>query len=255
MRLGKWILKIIEKMINLILSICIIVTAAFSVYALWDNNRIYAAAENVQKDMIQLKPAMEEDEAPSFEELRKVNPDVCAWVTLDGTKIDFPVLQGETNLTYINRDVYGEFSLGGSIYLDTRNKSNFNDAYSMLYGHHMENSGMFGDLDLYKEQTFFDENSTGMLILPEQSYQLRILACMVTEAGNEKIFDPEYAGTHMEELFALVKSDSLHISQSLYAQVIQEKTVQILAFSTCSSEFTDARTIILAVMEPNQTAG
>ena len=56
------------------------------------------------------------DESPSLQELQKINPDVCAWLTVDGTKIDYPVVQGETNLEYINQDIYGEFALSGSIF-------------------------------------------------------------------------------------------------------------------------------------------
>ena len=43
------------------------------------------------------KPAGKTDESPSLQELQKINPDVCAWLTVDGTKIDYPVVQGETN--------------------------------------------------------------------------------------------------------------------------------------------------------------
>lgn len=152
------------------------VAGVYAAYALWDNNRIYSAANDVQADMVKIKPAVEEDGGASFEELLAINRDVCGWVTLDNTKIDHPVLQDSTNLTYINRDVYGNFALAGSIFLDTRNERDFSDAYSLLYGHHMENSGMFGDLDLYKDQTFFDENSAGMLILPDRAYNLEIFA-------------------------------------------------------------------------------
>ena len=96
-------------------------------------------------------------------------------MTLDNTNIDHPVVQGQDNLTYVNRDVYGNFALAGSIFLDSRNDSSFSDPYSLLYGHHMENSGMFGDLALYKEEAFFQENSTGYLITPEGVYDLEIL--------------------------------------------------------------------------------
>ncbi len=46
---------------------------------------------------MQYKPAGKTDEN-SLQELQKINPDVCAWLTVDGTKIDYPVVQGETNL-------------------------------------------------------------------------------------------------------------------------------------------------------------
>ena len=103
--MSRFILKAANSFLNLIVVMSLFLAASYAGYALWDNNQVYAAAENVQDSMIKLKPVVTEEEGASFEELLAVNPDVCAWVTLDNTNIDFPILQGETNLTYINKDV------------------------------------------------------------------------------------------------------------------------------------------------------
>lgn len=253
--MSRLILKAANFLVNLVVILCLCVSGVYAAYALWDNNRIYSAASNVQADMVKIKPVAEEDGGgASFEELLAINPDVCAWVTLDNTKIDYPVLQGSTNLTYINRDVYGDFALAGSIFLDTRNERDFSDAYALLYGHHMENSGMFGDLDLYKDRKFFDENKTGTLILPEKTYKLEIFACLLTEAGERNIFDPERWQTHINGLLDYARDNSLYARQEVIDALEQEEAPQVLALSTCSTEFTDARTIILAAMEPLQAA-
>ena len=252
--MSRWFLKAANSSVNLIVVLCLCVAGIYAAYALWDNNRVYSAASDVQADMVKIKPAVEEDGGASFEELLAINPDVCAWVSLDNTRIDYPVLQGSTNLTYINRDVYGNFALAGSIYLDTRNERDFSDAYSLLYGHHMENSGMFGDLDLYKDQTFFDENTTGMLILPGKAYNLEIFACLLIDAGEDAIFDPEQWQTDIDGLLSYAKDNSLHLREETINKLEQMDKPQVLALSTCSTEFTDARTIILAVMEPYQAA-
>ncbi len=237
----------------MVVVLCLSVAGLYAAYALWDNNRIYTAANDVQADMIKIKPAEGEDGGASFEELLAINPDVCAWVTLDNTKIDYPVLQGSTNLTYINRDVYGNFALAGSIFLDTRNARDFSDAYSLLYGHHMEKSAMFGDLDLYKDEAFFNSNSTGTLLLPDRTYKLEIFACLMIEAGESAIFDPEHWQTDIDGLVSFAQKNSLYVRSETVDRLEQMENPQVLALSTCSTEFTDARTIILALMEPYQT--
>lgn len=252
--MSRWILKAANSLVNLVVILSLSVAGIYAAYALWDNSRIYTAASDVQADMVKIKPAVEEDGGASFEELLAINPDVCAWVTVDNTKIDHPVLQGATNLTYINTDVYGNFALAGSIFLDTRNERDFSDAYSLLYGHHMENSGMFGDLDLFKDRKFFTENKTGMLILPDKSYQFEIFACLLVDAVEDAIFDPELWQTDIEGLLAFAQEQSLHLREETILELTQTEAPKILALSTCSTEFTDARTIILAVMEPYQTA-
>lgn len=248
------LLKTANAIVNFIVILCLVVAGAYATYALWDNNQIYSAASDVQADMVKIKPEVEEDGGASFEELLAINSDVCAWVTLDNTKVDHPVLQGSTNLTYINKDVYGNFALAGSIYLDTRNSRDFSDAYSLLYGHHMENSGMFGDLDLYKDQTFFNENTTGMLILPDKTYKLEIFACLLIEAGEDAIFAPEQWQTDINGLLTYARSNSLFTRESLIRKLQQSEEPKVLALSTCATEFTDARTVVLAAMEPYQTA-
>lgn len=236
--------------VNLIVILTLAAAGVYAAYALWDNNRIYSAAEDVRSDMIKLKPVIEEDGGASFEELLAVNPDVCAWVTLDGTSIDYPVLQGETNLTYINMDVYGNFALAGSIFLDSRNSDNFTDPYSLLYGHHMENSGMFGDLDLYKDEAFFAENTTGTLILPDRAYDLEIYACLVTDASDKNIFEPERWQAGIDGLLTYAEENGVLLHRQAVEKIATMEKPQVLALSTCATEFTDARTIILAVMEP-----
>lgn len=255
------IIRAINKIVNVVLAVTLFVLGAYACYALWDNHQIYQMAENVQADMLRLKPEDTEDASPSFEELIKINPDACAWVTMDNTRIDSPILQGETNLTYINTDVYGNFSLAGSLFLDTRCSRDFDDIYSLIYGHHMENGSMFGDLDLYKEQKFFEKNRTGTLMLPKQVKPLQTVACMLVEASEEEIFEPEMWKEDIHEFLKYVRENSLFHDEVLLnyleKQVYQNledgsfKMPEIVVLSTCSSEFTNARTILVTVVNEN----
>ena len=283
------IIRLINGIITLAVTIALIGAGAYAGYALWDNQQIYAAAESTQLEMLRFKPkvVVNEDgevEAPSFEELLQINPDVCAWVTMDNTAIDHPVLHGDNNLTYINTNVYREFALAGSIFLDTRCNRNFEGYYSLLYGHHMDNHGMFGDLDLYKGAKFFRENQTGTLITPEEVHPLMTLACIVVEASDDVIFEPDMwqeteARTDEDGTVQIVSihegEEDYQLSQKEVAQLrellqpcienalhVNEETLQelerrldagenprIVALSTCSSEYTNARTIVLTLMD------
>lgn len=243
-----WFLKAANSVITFFVVAALCLCGVYAVYALWDNNRIYTAAEDVQADILRFKPSLDK---PTFAELLAINPDVCAWITVDNTKIDYPVLQGETNLTYINTDVYGNFALAGSIYLDSRNASDFSDAYSLLYGHHMENGGMFGDLDLFKDKVFFDENRTGTLLVPGKGYDLEIFACLLVSASEDNIFEADRWRTDIDGLLDYAEQNALHVRRETTEKLRTSEAPQVLALSTCSSEFTDARTIVLAAMVPH----
>ena len=106
MSVSKHILKVLNTLVSAVVAIFLLGAGVYSSYALWDNAQVYAAADNVQEGLFQLKPVLEaEDNGPTFEELMAINPDVCAWLTLTNTKIDYPLLQVENNLNYINTDV------------------------------------------------------------------------------------------------------------------------------------------------------
>ena len=256
---ARFLLKACNSILNFVVILSLLVSGAYATYALWDNNQVLSAAEDVQADMIKLKPQVDEsgellETGPTFDELLAVNSDVCGWVSMDNTQIDYPVLYGENNLEYINKDVYGSFALAGSIYLDSRNQRDFTDAYNLLYGHHMSDSRMFGDLDLYKDETFFRNNRTGTFILPDRTYTLKVISCMLVGATDAYIFEPESTRDDIKALLDYAQDASLYVNDDILQQARQSENLQILALTTCSSEFTDARTIVLAVMEPH-TAG
>ncbi len=235
---------------TLCISLVLLIFGAYSAYALWDNNQIYASAENVRAGLLKLKPVIDDEGGggASFEELLAINEDVCGWISLDNTEIEYPILQGENILSYINTDVYGEFALAGSIFLDTVNDRAFTDAYSLIYGHHMENHRMFGDLDLYEDKKFFNENTTGQLILPDRSYELEIFACLLVKSSEDAIFSPGQWQADIDGLLDFAGREALHLHEDTIARLREDENPQVLGLSTCSSEFTDARTVILARM-------
>ena len=171
---------------------------------------------------------------------------------MDITGIDYPVLQGEENLSYLNTDVYGDFALAGSIFLDTDCSRDFTDPYSLLYGHHMENGKMFGDVGLYQDAAFFAQNTTGELVTPDRTYRLETVACLLVPASETAIFDPRRWENDLQGLYRFVRENARNRNEeTLAAMEAAGGRVQVLALSTCSTAYTDARTILLTWMHPS----
>ncbi|MCD8396283.1 MAG: class B sortase [Lachnospiraceae bacterium] len=246
------ILKLCDSLLTLFLALILIVFGAYAAYALWDNHQVYAEAENVQDALLKIKPVIdaEGDGGASFEELLAINEDVCGWITLDNTEIDYPIVQGENILSYINTDVYGNTVLSGSIFLDPTNNKDFQDAYCLIYGHHMNGHLMFGDLDLYEDEDFFAENTTGTLILPDRSYRLEIFACLLVVSSEDAIFSPSQWADDVSGLLEFAEASATYLHEETIAALREDENPQVLGLSTCSTEFTDARTVILARMVP-----
>lgn len=257
--MARGFLNLCNRLLNLLVVLALLVMGLYAGYALWDNGQIYSAAENVRADMLLYKPKLAEDgdSAPSLDELRAINPDVRAWLTLDNTMIDYPVVQTDDNYTYLNQDVYGNFALAGSIFADTRCDPDFHDRYTLIHGHHMAERRMFGDLDLYKDQKFFEENRTGTLILEDRIYSLVTIACLIVAANDSIIFRPQNWADDIEEPLRYARAAAMHYDDAMITRLLEENELaagggrppQILVLATCSSEYTDARTILLAEMQ------
>ena len=249
-------LDLLNGIVSLIVGVALLLGGAYAGYALWDNQQIYNAANGVQLEMMRLKPAAAVDaedaveEGPSFAELQRINPDVCAWVTIDHTNIDQPVLKGESNYVYINTNVYGEFALSGSIFMDSR--CALSDDYILLYGHHMANHGMFGDLELFKHNQNFEVYHTGEYMEPGRTHRLHIVASMLVEASDDRIFDPMVWKDDLSGLADYIEEYALLICPEAMAQLrarLSKGTARILALTTCSDEYTNARTILITLMD------
>lgn len=75
------------------------------------------------------------------------NPDVIGYIYYPEASISYPIVQGSDNEEYLRKNINGDYSPNGSIFLDSSNSSNFTDVGSVIYGHHMRNGDMFGRLE------------------------------------------------------------------------------------------------------------
>lgn len=242
------VLKLLNSIYGWVVGTAVMASVAYAGYSIWDNAQIYQAAQNVQEQIRQLKPDAEAKGGPGFDELRALNGDVVGWITVDGTNIDYPVLQGDTNLTYMDKDVYGDFSMAGSIFLDTRNKSDFSDNYSLIYGHNMDEHLMFGDLALFKQKSFFEKNSSATLLLPGESRDLKVAAVLQIPAGTEEIFNPDKWKDHLDGLGEFLEKNSIWYREDLINQLILfPKAMDVVSLVTCSDGSTNDRTVLILV--------
>jgi sortase B len=236
----------ISRILNIVIAISLVVACLYSGYALWDNWQIYNGAK-LDSDLLKYKPNTDGDYSGlTLSELQKINPDVCAWLTVDGTNIDYPVVQGEDNFTYINKDVYGEFSLSGSVFLDYHNNRDFSDFYSLLYAHHMEGNVMFGEVPNFLEKDYFEEHTSGTLYLVDGSmYEIEWFASFTTNAYDSKVF---YAVGENGDALKDAVLDYVKQKAVQYREVGVTTSDQIIGLSTCFSDNTDGRSILFGRM-------
>jgi len=225
--------------IRLITGVLATVFLIYGVLMLWDMYRTQIQAF-ASYDLMKYRPNIEDDEPPYLDDLVEINPDTAAWITIYNTNIDYPVMQGEDDMEYINKDVYGKFSISGSIFMAARNSKDFSDPYTLTYGHHMENGSMYGDVMKFKVKRFFDENDTGVLIMANKVYDLKVMACLETDAYDSMVYHSEKSEAEVKDFLSYVKDNAMYWHDRKYEKVI--------ALSTCDTATTSGRTVLICAM-------
>lgn len=82
----------------------------------------------------------------NFEELKKINEDVVAWIKIADTTVNYPVVQSEDNEYYLQKDLNKKYSTCGWIFMNFKNNSNFLDRNTTIFGHNIKSGLMFKDL-------------------------------------------------------------------------------------------------------------
>lgn len=214
---------------------------AYAGYALWDNWSILDGSENALKTMVEYKPDEEEGLSYNFSQLMAMNPDVCGWIVMDHTGIDYPIVQGEVILISLIRMHLEIRRYLECIFLDWQNNRKFTDPYMVLMGHHMQAGKMFGDLDKYSDETFFQKNTTGKIYLPDRVLYLETAAFLTVDAYDKYIYRTQW--DNVSERQELLKRIYEQAQYTTGEELTTED--QMVALSTCSTSGTNARHVLI----------
>lgn len=221
-----WMNIIYEKCMFALFIVALLVV----LYGLYDAWYVYNKASD--DSYLKYKPTAEGVPSDS-----PITEDMVAWLAVEDTNIDYPVMQGENNSVYLNTNPYGEYSLSGSIFLDSRNAPDFTDDYSILYGHHMEYGKMFGSLDAFLDKEYLEKHNRGKLLVGRdeiKEYDLGIFASMQVDAYGDKTLDP----MSYEEAMKIIEQDASALNSSV------PKGERIVVLSTCAEPLTDKRLLV-----------
>lgn len=181
-----------------------------------------------------------------FQALSAINPDIVAWILIDGTGIHYPVVQGQDNDFYLTHQFDKSPNRAGCLFVDAANDASFADLNTIIYGHYTKDRSMFYELRGYKQQDFFDAHPTGWLITPSAVYKLRFFSGYVSDVYGSA-WDMDFTETDYRTWL----NDC--IRQSFFAaDVLPDENSRVLTLSTCSYEFENARFVLHAVLEAQQ---
>lgn len=233
-----------NRILSIMAGILILLMLSYGVYSLWDTYKIYANSF-ADEELLKFRPTDDGADNPTLKDLKKLNPDVKAWIQVPKTNIDYPVVQGQDDMEYINKNVYGEFELSGAIFLSCLNKDDFSDPYNLVYGHNMKNGGMFADVADFTNKEYFETHQKGKLYLTDATRKIRFFACMKVTAADAKIYHPDgYRKENLKDLLDYIQENAVQ-----YRDVNVADENSLIALSTCSEAETNGRVVLIGKLE------
>ncbi len=178
--------------------------------------------------------------------LLEINEDVVGWIRIDGTVIDYPVVQGDDNEHYLKHSYTGEPLKSGAIFMDFRNQWETSDNNLILYGHTLTRNHMFADLNFYVDKnvrdTYMKDHGIIELETLYEDTRWEIFSAYVVELTREEYYlFPRYSETNFPRFIEMANRRTL-VDTGI--QVTPED--QLLTLVTCWPPGDDARTIIHA---------
>lgn len=180
-----------------------------------------------------------------FSKLEAVRGTVAGWLYCEGTVLNYPVAGGKTNEYYLSHLLDGARNSMGTLYIDDDNAADFSDRNTIIHGHHMKNGSMFGWLESYRDQAFYEAHPAMYLLTPDGDYRLELLAGYTSEAAGSAYrqwFEDDAAFLAFMEA-AMERSD-------FQTHAVVEPTDRIVTLSTCAYVFENARYVVHARLVP-----
>jgi sortase B len=229
----------------LLLLLCVSVTAGMLVND-WLIDRQNTQDTDRLREMVgapSLPSFSPEDITPplmDFTAINEVNNEINAWLILDDTDINYPIVQAPDNDYYLTRTAERKKNANGALFLDFRVHADFSDFNNVIYGHNMKSGKMFGTLVKFKEKEFWDSHATGTLYTPGKTYGLELFAVAITSHISAYYGYAFVSPSEREAHLQMIKNTAKY-----YRDVGITEKDRILALSTCSYEYKNARTLVL----------
>lgn len=253
-----------KKLINIIYVICIIVFVISCFYII----NYFINVQKTKSDIEEIRKVMEvqenvventesgenvENTNQRIEQLKKVqeeNSDIVAWLEIEGTEINYPVLQADNNEYYLTRNYKKEYDSNGSIFLDYRYNFERPSDNFLIYGHNNNNGLMFDDLLAYEEKSYYENHKEINLVTTEEDATYKIIAVFKGQAyepssENEFQYYNYIDFESDEEYYNYIENCRKNSLYEIDAKIDYKE--KLLTISTCEYSRKNGRFAILAI--------
>lgn len=236
--------------VALLVSVCYIAGFFLSIQ---QNKNMYNNLEKLKEQKPSASITYPEGYLEEFGLLYQENPDIVGWVEIEGTELNYPVVQGDDNDYYLTHNFYGKKERHGVPFMDYRNDPQTLDTNTILHGHNMKSDNqMFSELEKYYKGSnalnYYRHHPTITFDTAYEKMKWKIFAVFTcnVNTGNGEVF-PYYdfinpsSSKEFEEFLAEVRNKSI-----FNIPVDVDVNDRILTLSTCYYEYDGQRLVVMA---------
>ena len=180
-----------KKIVYVTVVILLIGIMLISSYFILKNKKEDQKQENTFEELAEILEDKEENKQENtditinIDKLYEINSDIVGWIKIEDTNINYPVMQTKDRPQfYLRKDFYKKYSQWGTPFLaencDIKTSDNL-----IIYGHHINNSKMFGELEKYKKREFYEKHRFINFYGKGQFSQYEIISVFKTVVNSE----------------------------------------------------------------------
>lgn len=194
------------------------------------------------------EPTPEPVENP-YQDSFLANEDMAAWLVVPDTRIDYPVMWTPRDENYyLRRNFEGKDDQNGCLILDTDSRVDPMTTNLIIHGHNMKSGAMFGDLEKYKDESYFQEHREMLLHTEEGLHTYEVIAVFRSQVykKTDQVFKfYQFFQADTQEEFDDFYNNIMELS--LYdTGVTAEYGDRFLTLSTCSYHVDRGRFVVVA---------
>lgn len=184
-----------------------------------------------------------------YAKLYAQNPDFVGYLKAEGSELDTPIVQGEDDNEYVEKNFYGESTKYACPFVTYTNKIRELDGNTVIYGHRMRDGSIFGTLDQYRTLEGYKKAPVISFDTLYNNYSFKIIAAMITNIDpkddNGYVFT--YYWTNLNNDLSRTSYLNQLSQRSIYDTGVDVlPTDKLLTLSTCCKDFENARFVIVA---------
>ncbi|MCM1536483.1 MAG: class B sortase [Clostridium sp.] len=173
-----------------------------------------------------------EDVSIDFTRLQEENPEIIGWILFDNIEgLSYPILYSGDNEKYLRTDIYGKSTTAGCIFMEGACTPDFEDCHTILYGHNMRNSSMFGTLKQFKTKNFYDGHQYFTVYTKDSACRYRVFSFYDVEE-NDSVYSVSFAPNEEFQQFV----DKMAEKSYQNTGITVSKEDKVMTLSTCSVE-------------------